>query len=67
MGLHVDLDDGLKIAVRETISFITMRFPHLTREEAYMIASVSVDYVVTQAVDGTKDIHGLMPKSIFRN
>jgi acetamidase/formamidase len=67
MGLHTDLDDALKIAVRETISFITTRFPHLTREEAYMIASVGVDYVVTQAVDGTKGIHGLIPKSIFRN
>ena len=32
-----------------------------------MIASVGVDYVVTQAVDGTKGIHGLIPKSIFRN
>jgi acetamidase/formamidase len=44
----------MKIAVRETIDLITKRFPHLTREEAYMIASVAVDYHVTQAVDGTK-------------
>ena len=51
--------------VRETIDFITKRFPHLTREEAYMIASVAVDYHVTQVVDGTKGIHGMIPKSIF--
>jgi len=38
MGLHTDLDEGMKIAVRETIDLITKRFPHLTREEAYMIA-----------------------------
>ena len=43
----------------------TGRFPKLSREEAYMIASVSVDYHVTQAVDGTKGIHGMIPKSIF--
>ena len=55
----------MKIAVRETIDFITKRFPHLTREEAYMIASVAVDYHVTQVVDGTKGIHGMIPKSIF--
>jgi acetamidase/formamidase len=65
MGLHPDLDEGMKIAVRETIDLITKRFPHLTREEAYMIASVAVDYHVTQVVDGTKGIHGMIPKSIF--
>jgi acetamidase/formamidase len=66
MGLDRDLDEAMKIAVRETIVFITERFPHLTREEAYMIASVAVDYHVTQVVDGTKGIHGMIPKSIFK-
>ena len=65
MGLHPNLEEGMKIVVRETIDFLTKRFPHLTREEAYMIASVAVDYHVTQVVDGTKGIHGMIPKSIF--
>ena len=65
MGLNPNLEEAMKIAVRETIDFITKRFPHLTREEAYMIASVAVDYHVTQVVDGTKGIHGMIPKSIF--
>jgi len=65
MGLHPNLEEAMKIAVRETIDFITKRFPHLTREEAYMIASVAVDYNVTQVVDGTKGIHGMIPKAIF--
>jgi acetamidase/formamidase len=65
MGLNPVLDEAMKIAVRETIDFITKRFPHLTREEAYMIASVAVDYHVTQVVDGTKGIHGMIPKAIF--
>jgi acetamidase/formamidase len=65
MGLNPNLEEAMKIAVRETINFITSRFPKLTREEAYMIASVAVDYHVTQVVDGTKGIHGMIPKAIF--
>jgi acetamidase/formamidase len=66
MGLNPNLEEAMKLAVRETISFITQQFPHLTREEAYMIASVAVDYHVTQVVDGTKGIHGMIPKAIFK-
>jgi acetamidase/formamidase len=61
-GLNPNLEEAMKMAVRETISFITERFPKLTREEAYMIASIAVDYHVTQVVDGTKGIHGMIPK-----
>ncbi len=67
MGLNPDLDEAAKLAVRETIDFITQKFPRITREEAYMIASVAVDYHVTQIVDGTKGVHGMIPKSIFTN
>ncbi|HEX5280736.1 MAG TPA: acetamidase/formamidase family protein [Micropepsaceae bacterium] len=67
MGLNPNLDDAMKIAVRETISFITQRFPKLSREEAYEIASVAVDYHVTQVVDGTVGVHGMIPKAIFRD
>ena len=66
MGLNPDLDEAMKIAVRETIELIVEKFPRLTREEAYMIASVAVDYHVTQVVDGTKGVHGMIPKSIFK-
>jgi acetamidase/formamidase len=65
MGLDPSLEEAMKIAVRETINFITERFPKISREEAYMIASVAVDYHVTQVVDGTKGIHGMIPKAIF--
>jgi acetamidase/formamidase len=65
MGLNPSLEEAMKMAVRETITFISQRFPKLTREEAYMIASVAVDYHVTQVVDGTKGIHGMIPKAIF--
>ena len=65
MGLDPDLDEAMKLAVRETIGFITQRFPKLSRQEAYMIASVAVDYQVTQVVDGNKGIHAMIPKDIF--
>ena len=65
MGLNPNLEEAMKMAVRETILFLTQRFPKLSREEAYMIASVAVDYHVTQVVDGTKGIDGMIPKSIF--
>jgi acetamidase/formamidase len=65
MGLNPSLEEAMKMAVRETILFITQRFPNLSREEAYMIASVAVDYHVTQVVDGSKGIHGMIPKAIF--
>ena len=39
---------------------------HLSREDAYMLASVAVDFDVTQVVDGTKGVHGMIPKSIFK-
>jgi acetamidase/formamidase len=57
--------EAMKIAVRETIGFITQRFPRLSREEAYMIASAAVDYHVTQVVDGAKDVHGMIPRILF--
>jgi acetamidase/formamidase len=65
MGLNPSLEEAMKIATRETIAFITERFPKLSRQEAYMIASIAVDYHVTQVVDGTKGIHGMIPKAIF--
>jgi acetamidase/formamidase len=65
MGLSPNLKEAMKMAVRETIAFLTERFPKLSRQEAYMIASIAVDYHVTQVVDGTKGIHGMIPKAIF--
>jgi acetamidase/formamidase len=65
MGLDKDLTEALKIAVRESIDFLVAE-KHLSREEAYMLSSVAVDFNVTQAVDGTKGVHAMIPKSIFR-
>src|SRR6202790_3295906 len=65
MGLDPDLTEATKIAVHETLDFL-MSEKKLTREEAYMLASVAVDFDITQLVDGTKGVHGMIPKSIFK-
>jgi acetamidase/formamidase len=65
MGLNADLDEAAKIATREMLDFLVEN-KGLSRDDAYMLASAAMDLVVTQAVDGTKGIHALMPKGIFR-
>ncbi|TDY63263.1 acetamidase/formamidase [Aminivibrio pyruvatiphilus] len=64
MGFHHDLDEAMKMAIREAISFL-MREKGLSREEAFSLCSLSVDFRVTQVVDGDKGVHGMIPKSIF--
>jgi acetamidase/formamidase len=64
MGLDPDLTEATKVAVHETLDFL-MSEKKLTREQAYMLASVAVDFDITQLVDGTKGVHGMIPKNIF--
>lgn len=65
MGLNPDLTEALKMAVREAIDFLVTE-KHLSRPDAYMLCSTAVDFNVTQAVDGTKGVHAMIPKSIFK-
>ena len=65
MGLHTDLDEAVKLATKEMLDFVVQR-KGLAREDAYLLLSAAMDLVVTQAVDGTKGIHAILPKSIFR-
>jgi len=65
MGLNPDLSEALKSAVREAIDFLVAE-KHLTREDAYMLCSVAVDFNITQAVDGTKGVHAMIPKILFK-
>lgn len=65
MGLAPDLDEAAKIATREMLDFIVAT-KGLSREDAYLLASVAMDLIVTQVVDGTKGIHAMMPKAIFQ-
>ncbi len=64
MGLDEDLTAATKMAVREMIDFL-MQEKHMTRDDAYMLASVAADLHITQVVDGNKGVHMILPKAIF--
>jgi acetamidase/formamidase len=64
MGLHEDLNEATKMALREMIDYL-MTERHLTREDAYMLSSVAADLDITQLVDGNKGVHAMIPKAIF--
>lgn len=64
MGIHEDLNEATKMAVREMIDFLTNE-KRLSRDEAYMLTSVAADVNITQLVDGNKGVHAMIPKAIF--
>jgi len=64
MGLHEDLTEATKMAVREMIDFLVQE-KHMTRDDAYMLASVAADLHITQVVDGNKGVHMILSKAIF--
>ncbi|HXN24318.1 MAG TPA: acetamidase/formamidase family protein [Candidatus Dormibacteraeota bacterium] len=64
MGLHEDLNEATKLAVREMIDFLVTE-KHLSRDEAYMLTSVAADLSITELVDGNKGVHASIPKEIF--
>jgi acetamidase/formamidase len=64
MGIDEDLREAAKLAVREAIDFLVTE-KHLTRDDAYQLASVAADFNITQLVDGTKGVHAMIPKAIF--
>ncbi len=64
MGLHEDLDQAMKAALREMIAFICAR-SNLSREQAYQFCSLAVDFHVTQTVNGEKGVHGMLRKGLL--
>src|ERR1700676_2224491 len=64
IGLHEDLNQATKIALNEMIDFL-MNEKHLSRDDAYMLASVAADLSIIELVDGNKGVHASIPKAIF--
>ena len=52
-----------KRAVRRAVE-VLQAFAGVDTGEAYALASLVVDFEVTQLVDGVKGIHGCIPKSL---
>ena len=64
MGIDKDLVTATKNAIREAINFLVTT-KGLTRDEAYMLVSVSSDVDITELVDGNVGVHVMIPKAIF--
>jgi acetamidase/formamidase len=64
MGMHRDLSEAFKIALRNTLDFLG-RKAGLSRLDAYALASLAVHFRITQVVDITQGVHAMIPKNIF--
>ncbi len=64
MGFSKDLKEATEHALRDMIDFLQSE-KHLSRDDAYMLASVAVDMDITQLVDGNVGVHALCPKKLF--
>jgi acetamidase/formamidase len=64
MGFNENLEEAAKIAVNEMLDFLVSE-KHLTRSNAYILASDAADLRITQLVDGKKGVHAMLPKAIF--
>jgi acetamidase/formamidase len=64
MGFHENLEEATRIAVNEMLTFLVTE-KHLSRDDAYILASDAVDLRITQLVDGKKGVHALLPKGLF--
>jgi acetamidase/formamidase len=64
MGFSKDLKEATELALRDMIAFLVDE-KHLSRDDAYMLASAAVDMNITQLVDGNVGVHAMLPKRIF--
>jgi glucose/arabinose dehydrogenase/acetamidase/formamidase len=65
MGIDLDLDRAMRQATWEVVDFLG-REKGLTPAEALSLASIAVDFRVSEVVDLTQVVTGFIPKSIFR-
>ena len=64
IGLHTDLDEAMREAVREALRFCESRLG-LPRHIAYTYLSCASDFEVTQVVNDVKGVHCMIPKRDF--
>ncbi len=64
LGMDPSLNDALRISLRNTIDFLSTK-AGLSRDDAYGLASLAVDFRISQMVDKNNGVHAMVPKSIF--
>lgn len=65
-GLDPDLNLAMRQAVEEAVKFLEEK-QGFDIFQAYSLSSIAVNFRVTQVVDQTLGIHGMIPKRIFVN
>jgi acetamidase/formamidase len=66
MGMDKDLDVASHAAIAHTVEFLQER-KGLDFFDSLTLSSIAIDFEVTQVVDGTKGIHAMIPKSLFKD
>jgi acetamidase/formamidase len=66
IGLDEDLDNAMQMAADETVDFLK-EMKGWDMFSSLPLASIGIDYRITQIVDGTKGVHGMIPKKLFKD
>ena len=64
MGIDVDRDEALKLAIRDTLDFLQAE-KGFSPAEAMSFASLAVDFNIAESVDFTQLVMGRIPKRFF--
>lgn len=64
LGFGGDLDAALLVAARDVMRYL-VDARGLTWDEAYSLASIAIDFRITQVVDGPRGVHAMLPKELF--
>ena len=63
-GLDPDLDEAMQLAVDDMVDLLH-ELKGWDMFRSLPLASMAVDFRITQIVDGTKGIHAMIPKRLF--
>ena len=64
MGIDLDLDRAAREATRLVVEFL-VEGKGMTPDKALSLASIAVDFRVSEVVDLTQVVTGFIPKGIF--
>ena len=64
IGLDPDLDNAMQMAYDQTIEWLA-ELKGMDPLLSTPLASIAIDYRITQIVDGTKGVHAMIPKRYF--
>ena len=62
MGMAPTLDQCMDMALRDMLVLLTER--GLSREDAYTLCSLGVDFRITQTVNTHRGVHAMLPKGL---